>query len=265
MTEPKHEGGEQKVDAVASSPEEQHELELRQRAERIADRARELFSVMRIGKKLVDGVAAMDATDDDWVEVPDQKPYDREAIIQEILVDLRAKESIEYHHESIAGMAIAYKRTKADNGKNIVGWSNALDENALHTLESTKIMIERGEQLSEIDIYARDTAAIIDIIHESERGGEIDSRLLEATGVNMEWLLDYLKTGLRAVYQKDDYMLERINSLTSITDMEEVCQSGAEREILANPRLEELTQMLESSGIELPQLGEDGLYDNERI
>lgn len=79
---------------AAGSPEDQATLDVRYKAEAITDRA-ELYCGLVLGRRLKEGVALLDATDDDFEEVP-QEPYDREKSIQETMVMLKAHE--DYHN-----------------------------------------------------------------------------------------------------------------------------------------------------------------------
>jgi hypothetical protein len=94
-----HEGGKELFYTVAASPEEQKELELRRRAEEIADRAHEMSQVLGGGRRLKEGVPILDATDEDFEEVAEE-PYDRQEAIQRVINMLRARE--DYNNRSLA-------------------------------------------------------------------------------------------------------------------------------------------------------------------
>lgn len=182
----------------------------------------------------------------------------------------RAKEAQEQLHAKrlkyARDMCISHRRVTGGNTRFIESWMDSLDTAATRALHYAST---DGEALTPLQAEARDTAALVHVAYEIDRG-DIQHELLEKSGVDMGWVLGVFKevivqrAGKENESPESREMLDK--AVTSLEDLSTYLYCVPEvPELTYGPRLESLAENLEASGKALPRLGNDGLYDTERI
>lgn len=164
----------------------------------------------------------------------------------------------------IQDMAKAYRRSSGSDS-NIEGWTEDLYEAALEHLYILKDI--EADRQTEIDVAARNAAATMVFIMDSQRGEELKQDLFSSAGVDMGWFTGHLRDGFIAglKIQEEDILSKWLPELDTLEDMARFGNYwGRAWEETVEPLADSLIQQIEASGVELPVLGDDGLYNEER-
>lgn len=169
-------------------------------------------------------------------------------------------------NNDVTTLMASYRRISSEdsNDNNIEGWYEQLDDYSF-------IVLKRAAELPEkTDLQQQtiQTAAVLHFYLTAEKRGKIKTEVLDASGVDGDWLYEYIKNGFIGVY----------NPQSSAEVQARIDADSPDLAVLAkywryDPRLwlaivtpiaEKLYNDLKESGLELPELGADGLYDEER-
>lgn len=212
--------------------------------------------------------------------------FDDDKAVQQLIMERLAALQVERKQrreaqerlEDIVDMSAAHRRILGPEGgevnhSNIEGWFSGLADAAYGTLQNLHKDVQAGRELSEFEQLARDTAVMVYFRHEQVHNTRLemeDWQLFADLGVTESWLVEQYKAGLRRMYVADDNPKRDenehlIGAVTTMADVERfVGVDGTFDEVIVWPWLDKLTATLKEQGVELPVLGDDGLYDEER-
>ena len=175
----------------------------------------------------------------------------------------KAEQRVENWQQTIVDLSIAYARmhTPESNDHNIEGWFERLDEDAQTVLSTPP---PDGNVYRELHDTAVKLAAVTYINGKIESGfqDEIDYDFLRDSQVDADWLFDFFRQYNKR-FVNDDPSTAR--ALTSLEDLNgTLIRHGETWDNACQLLMIELSAELAKQGYQLPVLGEDGLYDEER-